>query len=163
MNIVQSKHSTGKTQQSPITMYVTKRNGTKEEISFDKILIRIQKLAAENPCDQGSLERVDCFQVTQKVINQIYDGIPTTKLDELAAHIAMSMITKDPQYGELASRIAVSNHQKNTSDNFIHCIELLLHNTDRTGGAAPIISEEVAEIAHKYENEFKTMIDYDRD
>ena len=59
-------------------IYVRTRNGTREPVSFDKILKRIQGLA-------DGLEHVNPDLVAQKVCSQIADGIETSKLDEFAA------------------------------------------------------------------------------
>ena len=47
-----------------------------------------------------------------KIIDQLFDGIETTKIDELTAQQCASQITQHPDYGILASYIVVSNHQK---------------------------------------------------
>ena len=47
------------------------------------------------------------------------------ELDELAAQICACMITEHRDYGELASRLAISNHHKKTSPSFSEVIEQL--------------------------------------
>jgi hypothetical protein len=89
------------------TMYVVKRTGEREEVSFDKCLKRIQKLSKDL--------KINPMEVSQLIITQIYDGVETNKLDELAAEICAAKTTIHPDYGRLASRIIVSNHHKNTS------------------------------------------------
>ena len=91
-------------------MFVVKRNGEKQEVSFDKILRRIKTLGKE-----AGLTSVNYSSLCLKVIDQLYDGIPTEKLDELAAEQCASMNTIHYDYGTLASRISISNLQKNTS------------------------------------------------
>ena len=56
--------------------YVIKRNGQKESISFDKILTRVKKLG-------GNDLSVNYTSLVQKIIDRLYDEIPTTKIDEL--------------------------------------------------------------------------------
>lgn len=53
--------------------------------------------------------------MAQTVITGLFPGITTTQLDELAAEAAANLIGKHPDYGLLASRIAVSNLHKNTA------------------------------------------------
>ncbi len=89
--------------------YVIKRNGEKECISFDKILTRVKKLG-------GNDLSVNYTSLVQKIIDRLYDEIPTTKIDELTAQQCASLITTHGDYGELASRILTSNHHKNTPD-----------------------------------------------
>jgi ribonucleoside-diphosphate reductase alpha chain len=87
-------------------IYVTKRNGDREPVSFDQVLSRIQKLAK-------GLEYVNPDLVAQKVCTQIQDGIKTSDLDEFAAETcAMMQARHHPNYGKLAARILIDNHQK---------------------------------------------------
>ena len=60
-------------------MNVTKRTGQVEEVSFDKVLNRIQNLTDELD--------VNSFEIAQKVCSRIYDGVKTSELDELAAQL----------------------------------------------------------------------------
>lgn len=102
---------------SMISMKVVKRNGELEEVSFDKVLRRINT-AAEN------LE-VNSTLIAQRTLLRIYDHVKTSELDELAAQLSISLMTTNPDYGTLASRIAISNHHKNTSDKFTDVIHTL--------------------------------------
>ena len=61
------------------TMYVIKRTGEREEVSFDKFYKRIQKLSKDL--------KINPAEVSKLIITQIYDGVETSKLDELAAEI----------------------------------------------------------------------------
>ena len=98
-------------------MRVTKRTGKLEEVSFDKVIKRLKKL-----CDDQPTIDIDVIYIAQKVVNRIYDGVKTTELDELAARTCASAITENPKYGELASRIIISNNHKNTSPSFSETI-----------------------------------------
>jgi len=85
-------------------MQVLKRNGTLEDVKFDKVTARLKKLS-----DGLS---VSCELVAQKVLASITDGISTSQIDEISADVAVSMSHK-PDYEKLAARILVSNLQKN--------------------------------------------------
>ena len=54
-------------------MYVIKRDGVKQEVSFDKILNRIKRLGKER-----QLTNVNYSSLALKVIDQLYNNIPTT-------------------------------------------------------------------------------------
>ena len=138
-------------------MRVTKRNGQLEEIAFDKILTRIKKLGQE-----ASIQ-INYQQLVMKVIDQLYDTIPTTKIDELAAEQCASLSTLNPDYGTLAGRIVVSNHQKNTSDKFSDVMETLYTFIDIHGKHRPLVSSELWQFVSKYSCELNQMIDYNRD
>jgi ribonucleoside-diphosphate reductase alpha chain len=128
-------------------MYVIKRDGRQEEVSFDKVLHRIQKLAV-------GLEHVNPALVAQKVCNQIQDGIKTSDLDEFAAETAAMMVGRaHPNYGKLAARIAIDNHHKNTPETFQECAERLC--------GKGIVSQKICEVSRM--QGIQEMIDYERD
>ena len=131
-------------------MKVIKRNGNTENISFDKIQNRLKLLSGQSP----SLN-IDYSIISQKVISQIYDGIYTKELDELAANICTSYSTKNPKYGILASRIIISNNQKNTPDKFSECVHILYNNYDHKNKHIPLISNEIYHLV----NTNKDLID----
>jgi len=114
-------------------MKVYKRSGDVEEMLFDKVTKRISKL-----CD-GLQVQPD--KVAQKTIGNIYDGIKTSEIDEIAADVAVHMLTEHPDYETLAARILISNMHKTSftcfsdamlanhskgivSDEFIKCVSL---------------------------------------
>ncbi len=89
-------------------MLVEKRDGGYQDVSFDKILQRINLL-----CDSEEFNEklhIDPVLIAQKVCTEIYDNVKTSRLDELASEIAISMYSKNPEYSILASRLVVSNH-----------------------------------------------------
>ena len=141
---------------SMISMKVVKRNGELEDVSFDKVLRRIQT-AAEN------LE-VNSTLIAQRTLLRIYDRVKTSELDELAAQLSISLMTTNSDYGLLASRIAISNHHRNTSDKFTDVIYALSNQTvKKTGEKMSIISEELQTLCHKYGEQINAKIDYQRD
>jgi len=132
-------------------MEVIKRNGAKEEVSFDKIKNRITKMSNLTP----QLKHVDAIEISQKVIARIYDNIRTVELDEETASICTSLITRHPEYNNLGSRIIISNSQKNTSSNLEDKLKLLCENN--------IITEEVYNIYKNNKSVIDNAIDYERD
>jgi ribonucleotide reductase alpha subunit len=138
------------------SMYVTKRNGEKEEVSFDKVLNRIRLLSSNL--------HVNVFEIAQKVCSRIYDGVKTSELDELAAQMCSSMILDHPDYGTMASRIIVSNHHKNTSPSFSETIQTLYSNTEGSDKKSnPLISDELYEVVMKNKEKLNSYVDYNRD
>jgi ribonucleoside-diphosphate reductase alpha chain len=139
-------------------MFVIKRNGKKESVKFDKVTARIEKLS------YSLSPLIDPIDVAKKVVQGIYDGVPTTELDNLAAETAASLTTKHPDYALLASRIAVSNLHKNTIKSFSETMEKLYNYTDKgTGKRTPLIAEDVYEIIQKNAELLDSSIIYDRD
>ena len=148
---------TDKTGSGTADMRVTKRNGELEEVAFDKILSRVKKLGQEVGI------QINYQQLVIKIIDQLFDTISTTKIDELLAEQCASMSTLNPDYGTLASRIVVSNHQKNTEQSFSSVMMMLYNFKDVHGQNYPLISQELYEIILEHGELFNTLIDYNRD
>ena len=141
---------------SQISMNVVKRNGECEPVSFDKVLMRIQTAAT-------GLE-VNPTLIAQRTLLRIYDGVKTSELDELASQLSISLMTTNLDYGTLASRIAISNHHKNTSDKFTDVVfELSQQTVAKTGEIISNVSEELVALCQKYGDQINAKIDYERD
>jgi len=138
-------------------MRVIKRNGELEDLTFDKILNRIRKLGQEANI------HINYQQLVMKVIDQLYDKIPTTKIDELAAEQCAVMSTNHPDYATLAGRIVVSNHQKNTESLFSNVVKQLYNFKNINGVSKPLISDTLYKFVNNYKDEINNMIVYDRD
>jgi len=138
--------------------YVLKRNGKKESIKFDKVTARIEKLS------YSLSPLVNVIDVAKKVIEGIYDGVPTTELDNLAAETAASLATKHPDYALLASRIAVSNLHKNTIKSFSETMRNLYNYVDNgTGKRMPLLADDVMAVIEEHAELIDSSIIYDRD
>ena len=101
-------------------MRVLKRSGKYEEVSFDKILNRIGLLCS----GEEFIKKIDIAPVliAQRVCSEIYDGVKTSRLDELASETSISLYSKNPDYSVLAGRIIISNHIQSTSSKFSEVI-----------------------------------------
>jgi ribonucleoside-diphosphate reductase alpha chain len=140
-------------------MKVKKRDGSLEEMRYDKITRRISAL-----CGDLNLEYIDPTFVTLKVTSGIYDGISTTELDTLAAETAASMVTTHPDYAKLAGRLAVSNLHRTTPNKFSQCIkELYSFIEPKTGKESSLISDEVYQFVIENSAALNGTIDSDRD
>jgi ribonucleoside-diphosphate reductase alpha chain len=138
-------------------MRVTKRDGQLEDIAFDKILARVKKLGQEVNI------QINYSSLAMKVIDQLYDKIETAKIDELAAEQCASLSTNHPDYGTLAARIVVSNHQKNTDPYFDMVINRLYNFKNIHGEVKPLISKELFEYYANNHEKIEEMFDYNRD
>jgi ribonucleotide reductase alpha subunit len=120
-------------------MRVQKRNGEFEDVSFDKVLQRIRKAS------RGRTVNPDIL--AQQVLARIIDGIKTSELDILAAQMAASLSTTHPDWGYLASQIAVSNHQKNTPERFSDVVRILSTQVaPKTGKSMTYVSQEIVDL-----------------
>jgi ribonucleotide reductase alpha subunit len=138
-------------------MRVIKRNGDLEYLSFDKILTRIRKLGQEAGI------HINYQSLVMKVIDQLFDTIPTTKIDELAAEQCAVMSTNHPDYGSLAGRIVVSNHQKNTEPSFSKVMKELYEFKDIHGVNRSLVSDLLWEFTQQHEDILNAMIVHERD
>ena len=138
-------------------MKVLKRNGKFENIGFDKILKRVKSIGTE--CGI----KLNYTTFVMKVIDQLYDGIPTTKIDELTAEQCAALSTYHPDYNILAGRIIISNHHKNTNGSFFSVMKKLYEFTDVHNKQHSLVSPEFFSIVEKHKDEFDNMIVHDRD
>jgi ribonucleoside-diphosphate reductase alpha subunit len=131
-------------------LYVIKRDGSREPVSFDQITQRIRKLA-------DGLEHVNPDLVAQKVCSQLSDNIKTSELDDFAAETCAMMQSRyHPNYGMLAARILIDNHHKNTPATLIDCMETLYHEQE-------IVSSKYHDLVCINKDKYESMIDYRRD
>ena len=129
-------------------MRVVKRNGIECDIEFDEITRKIKTLAEKQP----KLD-IDSAKLAIEVISLIYDGITTSELDEFTASTSASMSLYNPDYEELASRLIINNHHKNTTDSFCESMKILEN----------YISDDLLTICEKYKEKIDSLIDYSRD
>jgi ribonucleoside-diphosphate reductase alpha chain len=156
-------------------LYIIKRDGTKEVVSFDKILKRVKALGAcvagTSACVAGtsvagtqeSKLNVNYSQLVMKVVDQLYNNMPTYIIDELTAEQCAALITKHLDYGTLASRIIVSNNHKNTLASFAETMHALYHFKDVHDKHSPLIHKDVWEISERHQDFFQSILDYSRD
>ena len=74
--------------------------------------------------------------------------MPSFLLSRLAAQTAAGLATQHPDYSVLAARISVSNLHKMTEEKFSKLCEIMYnYKHEKTGEPAPLISQEVYDIA----------------
>ena len=139
-------------------MRVKKRDGTFQNIAFDKILNRVKNLGK-----MASITSINYSSLIIKVIDQLYDGISTTKIDELTAEQCATLSTLHPDYTTLASYITVSNNHKNTGDSFFEAMKTLYENKNGKFIQSPLVSHELMKHVSQYKDAFESMIQYKRD
>jgi ribonucleoside-diphosphate reductase alpha chain len=107
-------------------MKVTKRTGELEDVSFDKILKRI-----EQQCYDLNKNFIDPVEIATKVIQGLSNGIKTSELDILASETAAMMTANHPDFAKLAARITLSNLYKESPSTFSQSIEFISKNSER--------------------------------
>jgi ribonucleoside-diphosphate reductase alpha subunit len=131
-------------------MYVIKRSGDREPVSFDKVLERIRKAAAGLS--------VNYTRLAQLVLAEIHDGVHTTELDELAARIAISYATTHPDWGTLAAQIIISNCQRSAPAYFSVAMAELASLVDGRDRPTPAIAPDVAAFIAENADALNAMI-----
>ena len=128
-------------------MRVIKRSGRIEDMRFDNVTNRIKNLTS------GLSDKCDSQKIAQQVFSSMYDNITTQEIDVLSAEICIGLITSDPDYEVLATRIIASNIHKVCPNNF--------HLAMRKLQKANIITDEVVEVAQQVKEHIKTDQDFD--
>ena len=129
-------------------LYVIKRNGDKEILSYEKIAQRIKQL------NHGTT--IQSTGLVMKIVDQLHDLILTSKIDELISEQCASMGIHHYDYSILAGRIIVSNHQKEVEPSFSVYLEKIR--------AIPnYISDSYYEIGKKHLSFFDSLLDHSRD
>ena len=128
-------------------MKVIKRDGSIEDVDFNKITTRIRKII-----DKNNLS-IDPIILSQKICSSIHDNIKTTELDSYAADLAISMSSNEYEYATLASCILVSDIHKNLRG--ISFSKLLSNMND--------ITDDIKNIVIQYRDTLESVLDYNRD
>jgi ribonucleoside-diphosphate reductase alpha subunit len=128
-------------------MRVIKRSGRIEEMKFDNVTNRIKNLT------YGLSEKCDSSKVAQQVFSSMYDNITAQEIDTLSAEICVGMITSEPDYEVLATRIIASNIQKVCPNNF----HLAMKKLQKAG----VVTDEIVEVAQQVKDEIKNDRDFD--
>ena len=140
-------------------MYVIKRDGSKQQVIFDKITRRISNL-----CYDLDHDFIDPVVVSQRVVTGLFTGVTTSELDNLAAETAAYMSTEHPDYAKLAARIAISNLQKDTLPTFSETVDRLYHFTDpKTNLSAGMISDRLYQLVQRHKDTIDAYIKHHRD
>ena len=127
-------------------MKVTKRNGSLEEIKYDKITARLELL-----CD--GLDSLDPSVITKEISNRIYDKITTNKLDNIAADLCASKSVVHPDFGILSSRLVVNAHQKNSKKKFSEVVGMLKN----------LLDSDLYDLVMAFPNKYDDIVKHERD
>ena len=129
-----------------LEMFVTKRNGQTEQLYYDKIIQRLKQLFPNSSIQYSGL--------VVKIIDQLYNHIQTSKIDELMAELCASLGVHHYDYSKLASLICISNHHKEVNESLLTYVDSI----DKE-----YISEEYVSIIKKHIDYFTKIVDYTRD
>ena len=141
-------------------LFVTKRDGRKENVQFDKITQRINRLIDPLELRNFGISKehdfLDPVLVAQKVVASFYSGITTEEIDLESAEICVNLSTKHPSYSNLGGRILVSNLHKKTLKSFTDKMQLLFDTTNT-------INKDWLDWVKNHSKKIESIIDYNRD
>ncbi len=137
--------------ESELDMYVTKRDGKMEVLSYKKILERTRKVGKQFNIS------LNYSNLVMKIMDQLYNNIKTSEIDELMCQTCASLGSTDYDYYKLASALCISNHQKEVSQNFKENYEKIFNKNEG------YLSVEFLNIIKKHADYFETILNYDRD
>lgn len=139
---------------------VIKRDGTVADVEFDKIAKRLKTIGQKMGVTPAN---VNYSFLTMKVIDQLYDKIPTSKIDDLLAEQCAALSTKHPDYTLLANGLVLTSHQKNTRASFTDVMAELYNFRDKVGVHTPIISRAVFDFSQSEAEWIAEIMDHERD
>lgn len=139
---------------------VETRTGTIEPFDVDQISHRIDRLINRAP----RLENIR----RNDLILQVCRGLPagllkTSDIDDECARIASDMCVRSPQFLDLAARILIDNHQKNTARSFTDKMRAAYTRRDAAGHIYPLINKRFYKYCAEHQDAIETMLDYSRD
>jgi len=140
---------TGSTHQNQSSkMHVIKRNGSLEDVSFDKITRRIKKLSWDLKPDA-----IDYGRIVREVIVSMSDDMRTSDIDRLAASVCVNRQLEAVEYEVLATRLLVSNHHKQTESSLLKTYTKL----------QDVLDPRFYSFVQMHEEELQKIVQYDRD
>jgi ribonucleoside-diphosphate reductase alpha subunit len=129
-------------------MYVIKRNGKKEPVSFDKISIRNESV--------GKDLNIDVSLLTQKVTSGLISGMSTREIDALSCLKASYLGIYMPDYEILAARILFNDLQKSVPD-FLNMIRILNEHPLK------LITDEIKDFVIEHQDRILREMNFERD
>lgn len=84
-------------------LYVTKRDGTREPFSKDKLRKRITYVS------HGYEDRINVDAILAQCESEVYEDITTKDITELLTMVVRSFIERDPAYSKVASRLLLDS------------------------------------------------------
>ena len=127
-------------------MTVTKRDGSIELVSLDKITNRVSVLSTGLS--------IDPIIVAQKAIPGLFNEITTTEIDNYLAETAAALTVEHPDYSNLAARIKANALHKETPG-FVIANKLLFEDG--------LLSQEYYSKVKDNTERIESIIDYDQD
>ncbi len=132
-------------------MHVRKRDGSLEPVD----IVQITKKVAR--CGAGLLH-INPYLVASKAISGIYDGVTTTELDTLLIQTAAMLISEEPEYSKLASRLLTNFIDKEVGVQKIKCFS----DSIEAGYRNELIGDELLQFVRENKKALNSAIQEER-
>lgn len=107
-------------------MQVRKRNGAYESVDVNKIVRAVER------CSTG-LPHVSAMRVASRTIGGLYNGATTKELDSISVQTSAALISEEPEYSKLASRLLLSMVAKEVAGQNIYSFSQSIETGHREG------------------------------
>ncbi len=132
-------------------MHVRKRDGALEPVD----VIQITKKVAR--CGAG-LGNINPYLIASKAISGIYDGVTTTELDTLLIQTSAMLISEEPEYSKLSSRLLTNFIDKEVGVQKIHSFS----DSIEAGYRLELIGDELAKFVREHKRSLNSAIQEQR-
>lgn len=126
---------------------VIKRDGRREEVSFDAILKRNKEMSK-------GLVNVDAVSLSQYVIKGLKNEMTTEEIDTLSAEQCLAMSIYEPTYSVVASRLTINNLHKRTRDSMSEYIKDNEDMLDQEVSSIMLANIDLVDSEIKYEKDY---------
>ncbi len=132
-------------------MHVRKRDGSLEPVD----IVQITKKVAR--CGAGLLH-INPYLVASKAISGIYDGVTTTELDTLLIQTSAMLISEEPEYSKLASRLLTNFIDKEVGVQKIKSFSASIE----AGYKCELIGDELLKFTREHKKSLDSIIQEER-
>lgn len=133
-----------------MSMQVTKRDGTKEDVKIEKILHAVNRACR-------GLPNVEAIEVAKSTINGLHDGSTTKELDDLSISNAVVLMAEEPNYSKVASRMLAESIRKEAGR------DQAFRNYINQAYELGLVNEQVYKLAAKNVQTIEFAIRHERD
>ena len=134
------------------SIYITKRDGSRELLNLTKLELRLAKIAGDIFDHQ-----MDLSSLRDSIVRGLYDGVASDDLDVLAAETAAALGTQHPAYAKLAARIVLTRNRKLTPATFSEAVALLAQD-DAAQGSASFLHPDLLDLVRRRGAEIDAVI-----
>lgn len=137
---------------------IINRKNEQVPLDFNKILTRISTLINKKPA-----LNIKADYIAQQTISRLTSLITTKELDNVSSTLAANMITVNPDYGILASRLIISNLHKQTHSDYKKVVENIVNYYDSNNNLISTLDKKFIKFVYNYGNELNLYFNYEND